>query len=113
MPVHVPVPPLTRSEVTADSRDPYDGQSMTWACPTPRAADVMAAVFAGDFAASPRGQARTRLAVLRASVALQPALPLGASVAVVTRARRRVPTAAQREAVRRDYQRRWQMVLGR
>lgn len=78
MPVHVriPVPPLSRSEVTADSRDPYDGQSLTWACPTPRAADVMRAVFAGDFAASPRGQARTRLSLLRASAALQPALPL-------------------------------------
>lgn len=111
MPVHVPVPPLTRSEVTADSRDPYEGQSMTWACPTFRAADVMRAVFQGDYAASPRGQARTRLSALRASVELQPALPLGAVVTVTT-ARRRVPTAAERNAVRRDYQRRWQMVLG-
>lgn len=108
----IPVPLIRRDE----SHDAHPAENtawaaapMTWACRTPEAARVVAAVFAGDYAASPRAARRfvpwsARAREIRAAVDEQPTLPGMARVASGGRvvasyaertARKRAPLAAR------------------
>lgn len=84
----IPVPPIRRGE----SHDSHPAENtawsaapMTWACRTTEAARVVAAVFAGDYAASPRATRRyvpwSRARQIRDAVEAQPTLPGMAQVA--------------------------------
>lgn len=101
----IPVPLIRRDE----SHDAHPAENtawssapMTWACRTPEAARVVAAVFAGDYAASPRAARRyvpwSRARAIRDAVEAQPTLP---GMAAIASGGRRVASYAERTARRR------------